>query len=259
MAKEFFCKDFDDCMFKLSLYTLETFKCNTSAEEDITINCDSTTCPLTREMAAVHPKKMKQLRALYVEESELDRCHKEYVKQGESVFKFKNVQHEYDHIKGGCLTNMIIRPEQVTVTLRASVIPWNLQFDLVMIEDLLKALGADDRKIVFKIGYIRPKVIHSLLWFLKQGWTPEQLCEYQFGRACIAAYGRAKTPKCKWKNWIRFADYVDKLRAARNIPELIPILRKWESEHPDVKPQCAGEDRPEKSKDINKSEDSTEE
>ena len=256
MAKEFNFKDFDECLSGMNQYCLETFKCNTSSENDITIHCESTRCPKTRELAAQHPKKMRQLRALYVEESELDRCHKEYVKNGSAVFKFKNVQHEFDHQKGGCLVNMEFNQDSVTINLRASVIPWNLQFDLPMLEDLLIAMGQDKKPITLKIGYIRPKVIHSLFWLLKNGWTPEQLCEYAFGRACIAAYGRAKTPACKWKNWIRFAERVDQVRAEKGIGELVLILRKWESEHPDVKPQCAGEKHRSR---INKTDDSEKE
>lgn len=229
MANTFNCKDFDDAMLRLSQYTLETFKCNTSREDDIVIICGSTNCPLTREMAAEHPKKMKQLRRLYVEESELDRCHKEYLKNGEAEFKFKNVQHEFDHIQGGCLTKMVMTKDRVTIVLRASVIPWNLQFDLVMIEDLLKEMGFADREVRFEIGYIRPKVIHSLMWFLKNGYTPEQVCSYQFGRACVAAYLRAKSPTCKWKNWIRFADKVDKVCAEKGIGALEPYLRAAEA------------------------------
>lgn len=215
-------------MFKLSVYTLETFKCNTSREDDIVIECKKTACPMTRQMAADHPKKMKQLRKLYVEESELDRCHQEYAKKGSSLFRFKNVQHEYDHVQGGCLTSMSISDERVTIVLRASVIPWNLQFDLVMIEDLLKEMGFDDRPVRFEIGYIRPKVIHSLYWFLKNGWTPEEICSHQFGRACVSAYLRAKTPTCKWKNWIRFADRVDAVRNKLGIGDLRPYLEAAE-------------------------------
>ena len=241
MAKEFNFKDFDQCLTGMNQYCLETFKCNTSSEDDITIHCDTTKCEMVKKMAAEHPKKMNQLRRLYVSENEVIRAFQELRDTGHSVFTFKDVKHEFDHIRGGCLKTIEMDKDHVTVTLRASVIPWNLQFDLVLIDRLLYEMDATGRPVTFKIGYIRPKVIHSLFWFLKNGWTPEQLVEYSFGRACIGAYGRAISPKCKWKNWIRFADRVDKIREQKNIPPLVPILRAWEAQHPEVKPQSAGD------------------
>ena len=73
-------------------------------------------------------------------------------------------------------------------------------------------MGIKPKKILFKIGYVRTKVIHALYWYIRNGWTPEQICQYRFGRACIAAYTRGKRPTCKYRNWIRFTGRVDKLR-----------------------------------------------
>lgn len=237
MAKEFKFKDFDECMIGMNQYCLETFKTNTSSEEDITIHCETTDCTMVKKMAAEHQKKMKHLRSIYVQENDVISSFQELRDTGHSVFTFKDVKHEFDHVKGGCLKTIEMDKDHVTVNMRASVIPWNLQFDLVLIDRLLYEMGATSRPVTIKIGYIRPKVIHSLFWLLKNGWTPEQLIEYPFGRACIAAYGRAIDPKCKWKNWIRFANRVDMVREQKKIPPLLPILREWEAKHPDVKSQ----------------------
>jgi hypothetical protein len=178
---------------------------------------------------------MTHLRSIYVEEGELDRAHAELVKTGSSDFRFKNVQHEYDHVRGGCLTAMHLTNDEVTIAMRASVIPWNLQFDLVMIADLLEELGLNPKKITFKIGYIRTKVIHALYTYLLIGWTPKKICEYRFGRSCIAAYMRGKRPTCKYRNWIRFTGNVDKLREELGIEPLEPVLEaakaKFEDEN----------------------------
>jgi hypothetical protein len=93
-----------------------------------------------------------------------------------------------------------------------------------MIAELLEQLGMNPKKITFKIGYIRTKVIHALYTYLIIGWTPEKICEYRFGRSCIAAYGRGSRPTCKYRNWIRFCGNIDKLRAELGIGPLLPVL-----------------------------------
>ena len=232
MSLHFNCTDFDDIFQQTCQWVMENFKCNTSREDDVTIECISSHYDKARnlsKMAKRHPKKMTHLRSIYVEEGELDRSHAELVKTGSSDFRFKNVQHEYDHVRGGCLTAMHLTEDEVTITLRASVIPWNLQFDLVMIADLLEELGLKPKNITFKIGYIRTKVIHALYTYLIMGWTPEKICEYRFGRSCIAAYMRGKRPTCKYRNWIRFTGNVDKLREELGIGPLEPALEAAKS------------------------------
>ena len=227
MSLHFNCTDFDDVFDQTATWVMNNFKCNTSREDDVTIECTSRNYSNGGDidrMAKRHPKKMTHLRSIYVEEGELDRSHNELVKTGSSDFRFKNVQHEFDHVRGGCITAMHLTNDEVTITLRASVIPWNLQFDLVMISDLLGEMGLNPSKITFKIGYIRTKVIHALYTYLHNGWTPEKICEYRFGRSCIAAYMRAKRPTCKYRNWIRFSGNVDNLRADLGIGPLEPAL-----------------------------------
>lgn len=227
MSLHFNCTDFDDVFEQTATWAMNNFKCNTSREDDVTIECTSRNyskgCDIDR-MAKRHPKKMIKLRQLYVEECEIDRAHSEMMKTGASDFRFKNIKHEYDHIKGGCLTAMHLTPDAVDIHIRASVIPWNLQFDLVLISDLLGELGLNPSKITFKIGYIRTKVIHALYTYLFNGWKPEELCKYRFGRSMIAAYMRAKRPTCKYKNWIRFSGRVDKLREEMGIEALEQVL-----------------------------------
>ena len=234
-------KTFDDLMSRMAYIAISEFKCNTSKIDNVVMIADSTSCPNTRDYVKSYPKKMIQLRRLYVTENELDRSHSELTKTGESDFRFNNVQHQFDHIKGGCLQAMHITPEEVTIKVRASVIPYNLQFDLVLISDLLKELGVTPKRIVFNVGYVRSKIIHALLWFLSHGWTPEEICKYRYGRSAIRAYMRGRAPTCKYRNWIRFSGRVDKYRKEHNIPELLPILEKAVKENPD--PICLAQPR----------------
>ena len=229
MSLQFDCKDFDDVLFQLSDWIMKNFKCNTSKEEDVTITSSSPFYSSDGNIAKLvkrHPKKMIHLRSIYVEDGEIDRAHYEMIRNGSAEFKFKNVQHEFDHVRGGCLTSMTISPERVTIAMRASVIPWNLQFDLALISDLMRDLGLKPSSIVFKIGYIRTKVIHALYTFLLHGWNPEDLCSYRFGRSMISAYMRARKPECKYRNWIGFAGRVDKVREELGIGELSDYLAK---------------------------------
>ena len=218
---------FDEAQKKMAQYAMENFRCNTSRVDDVTIVCDSSESKDIREHITDRPKKMIQLRRLYVNENEIDRAHSEMVKEGHSTFHFTDVKHEYDHVQGGCLKTMELSPDEVTVNLRASVVPWNLQFDLVLIDNLLKEMGITPKKITLKIGYVRTKVIHALYWFIRNGWSVEDICKYQFGRSCIAAYGRAKRPTCKYKNWIRFAAKVDELREKYHISDLLEQLEHY--------------------------------
>ena len=227
MSLHFNCTDFDDVFEQTATWVMNNFKCNTSREDDVTIECASRNYSKGGDidrMAKRHLNKMTHLRGIYVEEGELDRSHAELVKTGSSDFRFKNVKHEFDHIQGGCLTAMHLTNDEVTITLRASVIPWNLQFDLVLISDLLGELGLNPSKITLKIGYIRTKIIHALYTYLLNGWTPEKICETRFGKSMITAYTRGSRPSCKYKNWIRFCAMVDKVREELGIGPLAPYL-----------------------------------
>ena len=136
----------------MAQYAMENFRCNTSRVDDVTIVCDSSESKDIREHITDRPKKMIQLRRLYVNENEIDRAHREMVKDGHSTFYFTDVKHEFDHVQGGCLKTMELSPDEVTVNLRASVVPWNLQFDLVLIDNLLREMGITPKKITLKIG-----------------------------------------------------------------------------------------------------------
>lgn len=229
MSLQITAETFDELSDKMAMYAMENFKCNSSRVDDVELTCFSTKTDNIRAHITERTKKMIQLRRMYVNENEIDRSHREMIKNGTGTFNFNQVKHDYDHVQGGCLLSMILTPDEVTVNLRASVVPWNLQFDLVLIDDLLKEMGIQPKKILFKIGYVRTKVIHALYWYIRNGWTPEQICQYRFGRACIAAYTRGKRPTCKYRNWIRFTGRVDKLREEYGIGDLVEALEHWKA------------------------------
>lgn len=193
-------RDFDDLLGKTMLYVLDNFTSVFSKDEDVTLTAQNTDCPYIREVIQAFPKKMDQLRKLYVTESEIDRSHQEYKKTGRGTFLFNSVNRKNNHVNGACLTSMEYTQDEVTVNVRASISPYNLQFDLVLISDLIHELGLSPKQITIKIGYMASKPVHNLYTFVLYGFRREYLMDTAYGRSIWTSYERALTDRCKFNS-----------------------------------------------------------
>ena len=200
MALQLHTVDFDDALGRVIDYTLDSFTSVFAKEEDVTIWSGSTDCPYIREVIKAFPKKMDQLRKLYVTEAEIDRSHREYKKTGKATFNFNSVNRTNNHVNGACLTNMEYTQDEVTVNVRASIAPYNLQFDLVLISDLICELGLSPKQIRIKIGYMASKPVHNLYTFVLYGIKKEELQISPYGKAIWSSYERALTDRCKFNS-----------------------------------------------------------
>ena len=200
MSLQLDCVDFDSILCDAMLHILENFTSVFAKEEDVVLNARKTDCPYIREVIKEFPKKMDQLRKLYVTEAEIDRSHREYKKTGNGTFYFNSVNNKNNHVNGACLTNMEYTQDEVTVNVRASIAPYNLQFDLVLISDLIRELGLKPKNITFKIGYMASKPVQNLYTFVLYGFEKEQLQNSKYGRAIWSSYEHALTDKCKFNS-----------------------------------------------------------
>ena len=192
--------DFDDALGSVIDYTIQNFTSVFAKEEDVTITAQKSECPYVREIIKAFTKKMDQLRKLYVTEAEIDRSHREYKKTGKSTFQFNSVNHKNNHVNGACLTNMEYTHDEVTVNVRASIAPYNLQFDLVLISDLIRELGLSPKQISIKIGYMASKPVHNLYTFVLYGLKEDRIKQSPYGKAIWSSYERALTEKCKFNS-----------------------------------------------------------
>jgi hypothetical protein len=191
---------FDDLLCQTMMCVLDNFTSVFSKEEDVTLTAQRTDCPYIREVIQAFPKKMDQLRKLYVTEAEIDRSHREYKKTGKGTFHFNSVNRENNHVNGACLTSIEYTQDEVTVNIRASIAPYNLQFDLVLISDLIRELGLSPKQITIKIGYMASKPVHNLYTFVLYGMSREDIQDTAYGKSIWSSYERALTDKCKFNS-----------------------------------------------------------
>lgn len=182
------------------MYVLDNFTSVFHKEEDVTLTAQKSECQYIREVIKQFPKKMDQLRKLYVTEAEIDRSHQEYKKTGKGTFHFNTVNRKNDHVNGACLTSMEYTQDEVTVNIRASIAPYNLQFALVLISDLIHELGLSPKHITIKIGYMASKPVHNLYTFVLYGLTREDIQNTAYGRSIWTSYERALTDRCKFNS-----------------------------------------------------------
>lgn len=191
---------FDDLLSQTMLCVFDNFTSVFAKEEDVTLTAQRIDCPHIREVIQAFPKKMDQLRKLYVTEAEIDRSHREYKNTGKGTFRFNSVNRTNNHVNGACLTSMEYTQDEVTVNIRASIAPYNLQFDLVLISDLIHELGLSPKQITIKIGYMASKPVHNLYTFVLYGLTREDLQNTAYGRSIWTSYERALTDRCKFNS-----------------------------------------------------------
>ena len=200
MSLEINGNDFDDLLGQTTLWVLDNFTSVFAKEEDVTLTAHRTDCPYIREVIQSFPKKMDQLRKLYVTEAEIDRSHREFKKTGKGTFHFNSVNRKNNHVNGACLTSMEYIQDEVTVNIRASIAPYNLQFDLVLISDLIRELGLSPKQITIKIGYMASKPVHNLYTFVLYGFSREDIQNRIYGKSIWSSYERALTDKCKFNS-----------------------------------------------------------
>jgi len=200
MSLEINGNDFDDLLSQTTLWVLDNFASVFAKEEEVTLTAQRNDCPYIREVIQAFPKKMDQLRKLYVTEAEIDSSHREYKKTGKGIFHFNAVNHKNNHVNGACLTSMEYTRDEVTVNIRASIAPYNLQFDLVLISDLIRELGLSPKQITINIGYMASKPVHNLYTFVLYGMSKEDIQDTVYGKSIWSSYERALTDKCKFNS-----------------------------------------------------------
>lgn len=191
---------FDDLLCQTMMCVLDNFTSVFAKEEDVTLTAQKTDCSYIREAIKAFPKKMDQLRKLYVTEAEIDRSHREYKKTGKGTFNFNSVNRKNNHVNGACLTSMEYTQDDVIVNIRASIAPYNLQFDLVLISDLISELGLSPNQITIKIGYMASKPVHNLYTFVLYGLSKEDIQDTAYGKSIWTSYERALTDRCKFNS-----------------------------------------------------------
>ena len=88
MSLQITAETFDELSEKMAMYAMENFKCNSSRVDDVELTCFSTVTDNIRAHITERTKKMIQLRRMYVNENEIDRSHREMVKNGTGTFNF---------------------------------------------------------------------------------------------------------------------------------------------------------------------------
>lgn len=186
-------KDFNEILKYFEKFALENFNKENKSINDFTISCTSRNIDYLLGIDIDRKIKMKQLRTMYLDESKLQEI-KTFLYTDPSFFKTAKQTFTYEfnqvggkensthHKKGGCLEfiTFIIEPfiVEIHTQFRASVVPYNLYFDLILLSELFDELGfkkepyppSERYTYYFHFDEIKGKLMQNLFYYISAGY-----------------------------------------------------------------------------------------
>lgn len=203
---------FNDIIKYFELNLLKTFNKNTKSISDLLVKCYSDNIDYLLSIDIDRSVKMKQLRTMYLNQEEIDRVKSEMIKYSDFpndyqvIYNFNNVggkEISTHHKKGGCLTKItftFLKGEklEIQIDFRASVVPYNLYYDLIMLHNLFKELGLDQIKIdkvyYFNFNEVKGKLMQNFFYYISAGYydLPENFVNFEYGKMMVEEYNKAE-------------------------------------------------------------------
>lgn len=210
-------KDFNEVLKYFENLVLTDFNISSKKLKDVKICCKSSNIDYLLGIDIDRSIKMKQLRTMYLNENKLQEI-KNFLYTDLSLFSKDSEQRftyefnkvggkEYSthHKKGGCLEfiTFIIKPFNIEIHIqfRASVVPYNLYFDLIMLRELFDELGFkepypsnEDYTYYFYFDEIKGKLMQNFFYYILAGYydNPDDLLKYEYGKKMLEEYNRAE-------------------------------------------------------------------
>lgn len=201
---------FNDIIKFFEVKVLSSFNKEEKSIKDFKISCDSTDIDYLLSLDIDRSIKMKQLRTMYINEEEIERVRNILTMDShyniEVFYNFNKVggkEISTHHKKGGCLKFIsfnLIRDKslEVRICFRASVAPYNLYYDLIMLHDLFKELGLDqieeEKKYYLEFDEVKGKLMQNFFYYISAGYydNPEELLKHEYGKMMVEEYNKAE-------------------------------------------------------------------
>ncbi len=201
---------FNDIIKYFEVAILSRFNKDNKALKDFQIKCNSTNVDYLLSLDIDRSIKMKQLRTMYLSEDEIKKVREELVDLNKDyvVYEFNKVggkENSTHHKKGGCIRKIEFYKQPFTLDIhiyfRASVAPYNLYYDLIMLNELFNTLGINDNHPVnelytytFHFEEVKGKLMQNFFYYISAGYydNPDELLKHEYGRMMVDEYNKAE-------------------------------------------------------------------
>lgn len=195
--------DFDHVLSYLENRVLTTFNKEIKSIKDLNILCPSSRIDRILSIDIDNKFKLSQLKTMYLNNDEIERVRKS-LKDPDILctqYKFNEVggkEISTHHKKGGCLTyinfDKLDDSIMIKINFRASVAPYNLYYDLIMLHELFEKLEIDNlglkTKYQFHFEELKGKLMQNFFYYISAGYydNPEEFVNYEYGRMMVEQY-----------------------------------------------------------------------
>lgn len=194
-------KDFNEIIRYFENKVLNEFNKEVKSFKDFEIRCNSTNIDYLLSLDIDRDFKLKQLRTMYLDDNEIKK-----VKDNLKDINVISTQYLFNqvggkdisthHKKGGCLTYINFDKVEdyliATIKFRASVAPYNLYYDLIMINKLFKELEINDKELEVRLHFdeIKGKLMQNFFYYISAGYydDPIKFILYDYGKMMVEQY-----------------------------------------------------------------------
>lgn len=195
--------DFDHVLSYLEDRVLTTFNKEIKSITDFNIICSSSKIDRILSFDIDNKFKLSQLKTMYLNDEEIERV-RQNLKDPDILstqYKFNEVggkEISTHHKKGGCLTyinfDKLNDSIMIKINFRASVAPYNLYYDLIMLHELFEKLEVDSlglkTKYQFHFDEVKGKLMQNLFYYISAGYydDPDKFIENEYGKMMVEQY-----------------------------------------------------------------------
>ena len=194
-------KDFNEVIRYFENRILTEFNKEVKSIKDFEIRCNSTNVDYLLSLNIDRDFKLKQLRTMYLNNQEIEKVRNNLkdINVISTQYLFNQVGGKdisTHHKKGGCLTYINFDKVETyiiaTVNFRASVAPYNLYYDLIMLNKLFKELGIKDSELEIRLHFdeVKGKLMQNFFYYISAGYydDPIRFNLYDYGKMMIEQY-----------------------------------------------------------------------
>lgn len=238
LPKEYYFKDYRECLYGLSDVVI-SLKRHKFRQHDVTVYIRNDDLDGIDKLYFRRPRKRLLLRKRYVDEAEWLKSRQEFSQTNEIKYSFKEQTKTHgNHSAGKCLLDFhITKPNefgarQCIVNIRASIVPYNLFFDLLLLHQMIKEVKesvgiAGVSQIILNIKLLTIKKGASFGGLICMGYHFKDLEQSKFFRSDIDRMFDNQLHPCAFKvarvAWNNaYNEMMDRLKAGED-----PKLWEW--------------------------------
>lgn len=204
-------KDFNEIIKYFENRILTEFNKEIKSIKDFKISCTSTNIDYLLSLDIDRSFKLKQLKTMYINEEDINIVREHLLRDDINyiLYEFNQVggkENSTHHKKGGCIKRIEITKEDPftinsTIYFRASVAPYNLYYDLIMLNELFARFGFKESyppsyryTYIFHFDEIKGKLMQNFFYYISAGYydDPIKFNLYDYGKMMVEEYKKAE-------------------------------------------------------------------